>query len=260
LPIQHTNILLFMPSPRDIPQVKRYWNDLPADKLIVKYTPQLEAYQIGREYFLSHPEYTHLAICPDDLEVTKEGFEILKKDIEMFHFPVVSGICGIDENRPDIYAIQQQVLMDEIKPASDGWIENLPEETLFVVGHSGFCFEIIERDLISKVSWVGSSNNGRGNFDWQFSKDCKKEGHIIMVDQRVKMKHWRVKQYLRVRENLAEKCGYHYLLPYLNTNEIDKHDVGNRLSSSGDSSRKEESDSRSSYKCCKESSYTGCII
>ena len=199
--------MLFMPSPRDIPDVKKLWHKLPYDKFIVKYKPQLESYTNGREFFLKHDEYTHLIICPDDLEIHGEGIEQLIEDVEKYDYQTISGICNIDESQMDTYAIQplgscnyknNQVAvnygawyMKEKKPI-------IPENNIFEVGHSGFCCQIISRELMKKVSWRGATRTGinmEGNFDWQFSRDCNKLGVPIMVDKRVFGYHRRTEQY-----------------------------------------------------------------
>ena len=82
--------LIFIPSVRDLPEVKEAVDKLPYDKLWVKYMKQGQAYVTGRNFFLSHPEYTHLVINPDDLIVTEEQIEQLLSDTQIF---VISGWC-----------------------------------------------------------------------------------------------------------------------------------------------------------------------
>ena len=68
--------LLFIPSPRDVPEVKEAISKLKIDKLWVKYYTAEEAYKTARDWFLSR-DYTHLLINPDDLIVTPENLDNL---------------------------------------------------------------------------------------------------------------------------------------------------------------------------------------
>jgi len=89
-------ILLFIPSPREIPvfvntirEIKGY------DKLFVRYYPELEAYEKASEWFLQETsgKYTHFAICPDDLLFKQEDIDLLKQDIEENQYDVIQGYC-----------------------------------------------------------------------------------------------------------------------------------------------------------------------
>jgi len=210
-----------MPSPRDIPQVKKLWHELPYDKYIVKYTPELEAYTIARDFFLKHNEYTHFVVCPDDLEVTKEGLETLLNYTKLY--PIISGISNIDEDRPYVYAVQPLGCdFTRDHPPSQKWYSDdgdyngvrMPDKLIIQVGHSGFCCEVISREVMDKVSWVGSSNGGRGHFDWQFSKDCHELGIPIHVHFSVNFWHRRNEQQIKtmLHKNTDENIGYEFWL------------------------------------------------
>jgi len=205
--------LLFMPSPRNIIEVQKHWHTLPADKFIVKYEKQLVAYHIAKEFFQAHKEYTHIGICPDDLVITKNDFDMLVEDVKVHDFPVVSGICGLDEKHPNIWSIQKKIRLDREVPDAYSWIndEYLPDERFYQVGHSGFCFEIVEREVFEKVSWIGSTNHGQGSFDWQFSKDCHTLGIPIIVDTEIKLKHLRNEQSVHT-PFFRNSGGYSFLL------------------------------------------------
>ena len=221
---QSINPLLFMPSPRDIPAVKRLWHILPHDKFIVKYTPQQKACTLGKEFFLKHNEYTHFIICCDDLEVTVDGVQQFLDDIIKYNYETISGICNIDETQPNTYAIQP-LGCDYSKPHpvvhKGAWYMKdekpiLPTgKDIIEVGYAGFPCQVISRKLMKQVSWVGASNGG--NFDWQFSKDCHKLGIPIMCDLRVKLWHRRQEQWARVREYKTSGFpeGYSFLLKAL---------------------------------------------
>jgi len=192
---QNTNPLIGIPSPRDIPQVKKLWHTLPYDKFIVKYKTQIEAYQEIKEYFLTH-DYTHLILCPDDLEVTPEAIEKLSDSATRYE--TISGICNIDESQPDVYNIQPKgCSFERNKPDTTKavWYSSLtlPKEDIIEVGYSGFACQVISKDLMKKVSFLGA-REGIGYFDWQFSKECHNLGVPLMVDIGVKLWHRRTEQ------------------------------------------------------------------
>jgi hypothetical protein len=193
------NPLLFSPSPRDIPAVLELWETLQYDHLVEKYMRPLAAYQAGRQYFLEHKEYTHLVVCPDDLEVTETVLNMLVSDIMVHNYPVIAGMCNMDEGQPELYNIQAKGISykDNKPPAfKDSWIRRgkLPAEPIFEVGFAGFGCEFIERSVMEKVSFTGATNDKQGNFDWQFTRECVSMGIPIMVDQRANIWHRRLEQ------------------------------------------------------------------
>ncbi len=215
--------LIFCPSPRDIPQVKRQWHQLPYDKFIVKYKPQLEAYTEGREFFLKH-NYTHFIMCPDDLVVTKENLEKLIKNVKNPGYETIAGICNIDETQMDTYAVKPLGIdMTRQNPDTTfgSWYMKdkkpiLPQNEIIQVSHAGFPLQIISRELMEKVSWVGSTTDKKGNFDWQFSKDCHKLGVPIYCDTSVNSLHLRHLAWEQVRKYKESGFpeGYSFLLRY----------------------------------------------
>jgi len=85
------NPIIFVPSPRDLPEFLEATAKINCDKLWLKYHPQEEAYVIAREWFLTNKQYTHLVILPDDLIITQDDFDTLCEDAKKFD--VVSGWC-----------------------------------------------------------------------------------------------------------------------------------------------------------------------
>jgi len=172
---------------------------------------------------LTHDEYTHFILCPDDLEVNPTNLEILLNDVKCRDIETISGICNIDESQPHTYAIHPLGvdLTSEKPPVTYGsyYMRDkkpiLPDTVFLEVGASGFACQVISRGLMEKLSWIGANNGGTGNFDWQFSKDCHKLGIPIMADLRVKLWHRRQEQWDRVQEfktNPIKPEGYSFLL------------------------------------------------
>jgi len=209
------NPLLFCPSVRDIPEVKATWEAIPYDKYVVKKRLEPRAYQDGRNCFLKNKEYTHLVVCPDDLDIDKDSFNQLLWDIEEYDYPALAGIANLDEDRPTVYCCMAQKFCnynEDHTPATKGaWYSSiketfLPSEPIFRVGFAGFACQFIRRDLMEKVSFEGSCNGGTGCMDWKFAQECDKLGIPQMVDQRAFFYHRRTTQYDEVR---AWKNGEH---------------------------------------------------
>ncbi len=183
------NPLLFMPSPRDIPQVKKLWSEIKYDKLIIKYKPELTAYNEAQKFFLEHTEYTHIIICPDDIEISKDNIQILIDDVDNYGFKTISGYMNVDESNMNTYAMQNNCdFTKEITVGKGSWIEELPKETIFRVDHSGFQCQIINRYIMQIINFEDSY------LDWQISRLCKELKIPIFIDQRVKLYHRRMEQ------------------------------------------------------------------
>lgn len=93
------NPLLVSPSPRDIPEVTKALETIHfVDKLYIKYVrPEYRAYQFIQTFFLEAIEdYTHLMICPDDLLITAENITQILRDIDIYDYEVIGGVCNLD--------------------------------------------------------------------------------------------------------------------------------------------------------------------
>jgi hypothetical protein len=156
------NILVGITKARDIPvfdeAVKLVLPEV--DKLYACYYPQVIALEhIIRKYFLEHEQYTHLAILPDDLIVTKESWDYLTGDLERYDYPVICGCCNVDTttNRDSLNVslscpyqsgidVYKWVQMDS---AEHQQILNTPQP--YPVGFAGFPLTIIRRDIVQQI-------------------------------------------------------------------------------------------------------------
>lgn len=163
--------LFFVPSPRDIPEVKQPIVDLlyqKHDVLWLKYYPELEAYQAARTYFLNSPEkYDYFCILPDDMAINKDGLHQLFKEIENpsidlspypfgdgKNYPVLSGICNFSYLSPEqmertvcsISSVTSQYLLD---------FKDLDEMTdrVIKVAFVGFSCTFIHRSVLQKINF-----------------------------------------------------------------------------------------------------------
>ena len=192
-------LLLGMPSPRNIKIVNDNWEKIYEDQIIVKHYKEWAAYQEIRNYFLSHKEYTHLAICPDDLIVTQKDIDILKRDIVMSDYPVISGICNVNNGEFDLIAViidSIPTLEKSTRSFNFNYYSDLKKDITQVL-HSGFPLQIIRRDIIELIDFDSDSklNGGNpddiGNLDLIFSHRCMELNIPIYCDRRANMIHLR---------------------------------------------------------------------
>lgn len=212
------NPLLFIPSVREIPEVIESWNILPYDKYIVRMKLEAPAYQDGRDFFLSHPEYTHLVICPDDLVIDHDAFESLKRNVDEYNLSNLSGVSNLDEESPNVYCCKplgvdiSQVCQgsfyytcnySHVKPNS-----LLPTE-IFQAGFSGFSTQFIERELMEKISFEGGCEEGKGCMDLKFAYELNDLEIPIMIDPNSFFVHLRNKYKTDVKAWKAKGSEFH---------------------------------------------------
>lgn len=220
--ISSWNPLLCSPSPRNIPEVIRAHQKLPFDRLYAKYFVEREAYWHLRNFFLQHPEYTHLVLIPDDLVVEPHHVAQLYKDLQEYDYAVLSGICNIDMAHPDLYSITEN-LPHPVRPLKKvdcpkdmphrrwfawrwySWFtdKTIQEEqkrqdrTIIRVQHSGFALQAIRRDIVERIEFMtdavenGIKESETSSVDVMFSNSCGAAGIAIFADPRIKMRHLR---------------------------------------------------------------------
>jgi len=158
-------LLIFCPSPRDIPEFTDAINSITHDKLIVKYLSYHdEPYPQARKFFLKHKQYTHFAICPDDLIVSEEGVNQLVNDAETRDF--IAGTCNVDMTDMDMLAMTYNLPSKERKGRRFVWYrkEDLQfREPIINVGWCGTPFAIFPRRVIEKLQFLGDQrwNDGQ---------------------------------------------------------------------------------------------------
>ena len=193
-------LLLAMPSPRDLDDVICAWEKLEDDQLHVKYYKEWSAYQRIRNFFLEHKEYTHLAICPDDLVIKKQDLDILKEDLQKFDYPVISGMCNVNMDKPDLMNIMigsiPAKFAKDRTPFSWEKYKNFKEDLTKVL-FSGFPLMIIRRDVVEKIDFDSESKlegidpDMVVNLDIHFCHRCLENNIPIWVDRRARMIHLR---------------------------------------------------------------------
>ena len=194
------NFLLCRGSPRsNIHDVEFFNKLLPCDRLMVRYIPEYQAYKIMRNYFLSHPEYTHMVLATDDIVVIPEHVIQLKKDLQTHDYPVLSGMMNVNQGDKINVNLSMRIAAKERSFRTYYWINrnDLPVQSIFQVEFSGFPLMAIRRDIVErfefdadKILMGGKAENG-ASLDLVFCWKCKEVGIPIFADQRIDMRHLR---------------------------------------------------------------------
>ena len=190
--------LLFLPSPRDIPQVIESVSKLKIDKLWVKYHPQQEAYDVGRQLFLD-TDYTHLIIHPDDLLVKQKDINNLVRDCTRLPEIVVSGYCNCTAGATDWEDSNISAILPPDPPylgTYDGFqftkLADLKKikDIMIEIKFSGFALTAIPRKIVEGIPFRTS---GGCCVDSCFSLDLAERGIKQYLDTRVFTTHMRTK-------------------------------------------------------------------
>lgn len=200
--------LIFIPSPRDLPEFIEATTKIKYDKLWSKYYNEDDAYRLGRYWFSEHPEYTHFVVLPDDLIVTNDDIEQLMNDAALCD--VVSGWCrntirknlywkGEKEKEgdadscisikslppnPPFRGIYEQYHFMSVKEIEDALNHGL---TMVSVKYAGFPPTIIARKMIMKIPFRTSQGCCT---DSCFSLDLNEHKITQYCDLRVKTWHF----------------------------------------------------------------------
>jgi len=199
--------LLFMPSPREIPEVEESWDALPYDKYIVKNMLEKPAYQKGRDFFLEHEEYTHIVICPDDLIIDYNNFELLKRTTEENDLSNLCGVAMVDEES-NAYACKPLGVPFSAMSGGSYYYRDkernyklLPDNQILEVGYTGFMIQFLERDLVeTHLSFDGGCENNNGCMDLMQSREMSSNHIPYLVHTGAFFTHLRRRQYKETKE------------------------------------------------------------
>ena len=177
------NPLIFCPSIKNIQTVWDSWDILPYDKFVSRGRKEIPAYKAGTDYFEKHKEYTHFVICPDDLVIPLDSFNILKRDLEEYDFTNICGISNVDEDRPDYYCCKPYGL----NPATKGKNFTKDDKEILIdniiqVGFTGYSCQFLDRDLVDELSFTGACNNDEGCLDLRMVLEMNKMDIPMLVD------------------------------------------------------------------------------
>lgn len=206
-------LLLGRASPRcNIDDVENENLKLPCDILQLRFYGEYEAYRLMRNYFLEHPDYTHLVLATDDVLVRKEHIEILQNDLESKDYPVLCGMMNVEQDEFMKYEgnlnISFELALKDRQLRHYNWIRRneLPNRDMFQVKFNGFALMAIRRDIIEKNEFACDGVfRLRGvisgaSVDLVFCWYCHENSIPIFVDKRIDMKHLRTSGKMRVGE------------------------------------------------------------
>lgn len=204
-------LLIFNPSPRLIKQFETKVKLLNTkyDIYRVRFCfDEQEAYEIGRQYFLNNPEYTHFAILPDDLIVELHHVDKLVADLEANpNMEVLSGLCNfscvdqnffntlavIPEERSNAYSLFKNLAKYDYTSLLSREDHKNGPKGLRKVLFAAFSFTIANRNVMSKFGFkaippAGQITVGMG-LDTLFYNNCFRSGIICWADYDVMMLH-----------------------------------------------------------------------
>jgi hypothetical protein len=187
-------------QPKDIPEVLEPLEQIPCDKLYIKYFPYPYPHRIVREFFLQREQYTHLILHTNDYIVTKQDYEKLISDVEKYPFlEVISGTMNVD-------------LQDELNnmaftfdlptlhyPRVYNWLPRGLVKGIQRVRHVGFSLTCIKRMVIMDLKIDGRNGFDGTDMDktedfapdlW-FSHSCNAANIPIYVDTDIQLHHMR---------------------------------------------------------------------
>ena len=208
---------------------------IPHDKLWVKYVGyQHDPYGQWLKYFDEHPEYTHVAICPDDMMPHPKGVQRLW-DTARKEGIIVSACANVDKNTFDCpyrtsWPIAATKNLPSLKfPRNYDWYtwHELKETrngkgSLVQVRHSGVAFMILSREMVNKISFKGDKGylnvNKPSAYDVGISHDLEELGEKQYLDTDVFFAHFRYGS--KIQNGKKAPC----LI-------IDKHGEDNRVTS-----------------------------
>lgn len=208
---QRVNLLIFNPSPRLIKVFESKVNQLNQkyDIYRVRFDwDEQHAYEQGRQFFLEHPEYTHMAILPDDLLIETHQVDQLVSDLENNpKIDVLSGICNFSLVNKKFYNTLA-VIPSESTPSYEMFrnqakymYESLTTRHKYTEGSRGlrrvlfaaFSFTIAARHVIEKFGFrpvppVGEIRDGMG-LDTLFYNNCLRRNITCWADYDVMLLH-----------------------------------------------------------------------
>jgi hypothetical protein len=226
-------ILIAIPSPREIPEVKQALDEIKyCDKLWIKNYKEYEACKIARTYLLEHDEYSYLVIAPDDMVVNKTSFDRLVQDL--IKRPTISVLCGYsNRDLSNQYKHESTTSIDylpswdrvgrEYKCQSMEYFEQigLSDNPVIQVKYAGFPCMVIRRDVVG-LTTLGNDypdNEEMGCCsDVVFCNECNRLGIPIFCDTRCRFLHLKESDQVSGRvwhkvRNISETLRRFYIEP-----------------------------------------------
>lgn len=231
-------LLIGIPSPRDIPEFLEATAKLEYDKIWSKYRTEYPAFKKIREFFLEHPEYSHLAILCDDLIVKPDDVKRLFHVTVVNDYPALGGLCMVnrDEEWKDCVNLVTTQPVNPHRPERhydfitvSQWQTLLNERDTIQTKFQGFPFTIIRRDIVEQFEFKtdGFYNNKpeRGCCtDTVFCWELFNAGIHMYADLRIFMHHIPDSRYLTNKVGQTEPYEY-FETPKLKGEDLLEHEI-----------------------------------
>jgi hypothetical protein len=187
-------LLIFSPSPRNDPEFEERMALVLHDKYWMKYhSYDLHPYNKARNFFLNHKEYTHFAICPDDLMITPEGVDKLWQSAQTLK--VIMGTCNVEPASTELAMTRNLPSKERGGRIYDFFSETDVNGKIIQVDWCGTPFAIFQRSVIEKLTFDGdrkwNKNKTAFAYDVIIAHDLKAMKIKINVDTSVKFYHKR---------------------------------------------------------------------
>jgi len=194
-------------------KITRFWREqiTMIDRLEISNYLFEEAHKIARNYFLSHPEYSHLLVIAEDVVVTPDHVRLILDDYEKTHYPVIAGVINIAFHSTLLAIGRRDLRGVNVMHTKDyhmyDLLEVLTDKTDYPfqkVFFNGKALMLVRRDVMEKVSfgpytyWVshhmrrklGSMAPKKGTmFDLKFALECAQLEVPVYADLRLLMFH-----------------------------------------------------------------------
>jgi hypothetical protein len=142
--------------------ITRFWRSRIdfIDRLEVENYTHEEAHQIARDFFISHPEYTHFIFLPEDVLIMPDMVARLMDDIAETGFPVISGYCNIGFGNDRVNVTQRDLRNVSVFTQEQYGFPSLKQFLRCDIGNpyvrvffQGNALTAIRRDVVEKLSF-----------------------------------------------------------------------------------------------------------
>ena len=145
-----------------MPEVLEALKQIPCDQLHINFYPYPKNYQIGQEYFLNHPEYTHYLVQSPDLIPEKQDYLKMLKILKKEDYDVYGPCANVDNGKYKHHIIGCNKLPElPYEKRRYRWIAESQRQyflnagiNILSVKFNGLAFCFIKREYIEKIKFT----------------------------------------------------------------------------------------------------------
>lgn len=185
------NPLVIYLQPKDgLGHIRNQLLNVPCDKLILKYYPYPDVYNIALKTIKEHPEYSHIIWVQNDINFNKDAYFKLIKGLAAWKLEILGASMNVDLSPRGMKFLAYSVQPFEIHPTSHiPFTEKGRHKGLVKVFHNGGVFACT-REFYLKFPLTGKGKAGY-NADIQHGQDIRDAGIKYFVDNEIFLKHER---------------------------------------------------------------------